>query len=108
MSRRLITVTAAASGAVLALGLALAPASALTEAEISVLAGSCANCHGTDGRSPGTIPPIAGQAAPVLEAQLKAFKAKQTPGTTVMDRLASGYTDEQIAALARYFSQVKN
>lgn len=88
-------------------GLGVAPAHALTEADVSVLAGSCANCHGTDGRSPGGIPPIAGQAAPVLEAQLKAFKAKQIPNTTVMDRLAAGYTDEQIAALARYFSQIK-
>ena len=84
------------------------PAAAQSAADVSVLAGSCANCHGTDGRSPGPIASIAGKPESVLRDQLKAFKAETPPpGTTIMNRLAKGYTDEQIDALAKYFSQVK-
>jgi sulfide dehydrogenase cytochrome subunit len=73
-----------------------------------VLAGPCANCHGTDGRSPGVIPSIAGRPEAVLKAQLKAFKAETPPpGTTIMNRLMKGYTDEQIDALAKYYAQLK-
>lgn len=75
--------------------------------DVSVLAGACANCHGTDGRSPGSIPSIAGRPESVLKAQLLAFKSDTPPaGTTVMGRLAKGFSDDQITALAKYFSQI--
>jgi len=81
-------------------------AQAQTDAEASVLAGSCANCHGTGGVSPGSIPSIAGIPYRVLAAQLAAFKANEVPNTTIMNRLARGYSDEQLDALARYFSEL--
>jgi sulfide dehydrogenase cytochrome subunit len=83
------------------------PAAAQSPADIVVLAGSCANCHGTDGRSPGPIVSIAGRPEALLLGQLKAFKSDAPPaGTTVMSRLAKGYTDEQLAALARHFARI--
>lgn len=96
--------------AVLGLGAALItaqPAAAQSPADIAVLAGSCANCHGTDGRSPGPIVSIAGRPEALLLGQLKAFKSDTPPvGTTVMSRLARGYTDEQLAALAKHFAKI--
>ncbi len=83
------------------------PAAALTEEDISVLAGSCANCHGPGGRSPGPIASLAGRPEALLRAQLRDFKAGKIPNTTVMTRLSTGYTDEQLDALARYFSRLK-
>ncbi len=75
--------------------------------DVSLWAAACANCHGTDGRSPGSIPSIAGRPASVLEAQLLAFKSDTPPvGTTVMGRLAKGFSDDQISALALHFSQI--
>jgi sulfide dehydrogenase cytochrome subunit len=85
-----------------------APAMALTDEEVSVLAGPCANCHGTDGRSRGQIPSIAGRPETVLRAQLRDFKAGKIPNATVMTRLSTGYSDEQLDALARYFSSIKS
>lgn len=83
------------------------PAAAQTPADVAVLAGSCANCHGPDGRSPGQIVSIAGLPEAVLLAQLKAFKSDTPPpGTTVMNRLAKGYTDEQLSALAAHFAKI--
>jgi cytochrome c553 len=82
-------------------------AAAQSPADVVVLAGPCANCHGTDGRSPGQIVSLAGRPEALLLSQLKAFKSEAPPpGTTIMNRLAKGYTDEQIAALASYFSKI--
>ncbi len=37
---------------------------------------------------------------------MKAFKSETPPpGTTIMNRLAKGYTDEQIDAVADHFSR---
>lgn len=83
------------------------PANALSEDEVSVLAGTCANCHGTDGRSPGAIPAIGGQDYDILREQLLAFKAGEVEGATIMTRHATGYTDEELDALARYFSEIE-
>lgn len=75
--------------------------------DASILAGSCFNCHGTDGRSNGAIPSIAGRPQLALKNQLMAYKSEQPPvGTTVMTRIAKGYSDKEIDALALYFSQV--
>lgn len=73
---------------------------------LQVLAGACANCHGTDGRLGGAIPAIAGRPAGILEAQLLAFKRGEQPNATVMTRHAAGYSDAELAALAAYFSSL--
>jgi cytochrome c553 len=72
-----------------------------------ILAGSCANCHGTDGRSPGSIPSIAGVPYAVLQAKLEAFKTNPAPDATVMPRLMRAYDAAQIEQLARYYSDMK-
>jgi cytochrome c553 len=41
-----------------------------------------------------------------LETTLADFKSGKRPGT-VMNRLAKGYTDDEIKALAAYFAQMK-
>ena len=72
-----------------------------------MLAGSCFSCHGTEGRyGEDSIPAIAGRPAEILEAQLLAFRNDEVPGTTIMNRLAKGYTDEQIGLLAWYFAGI--
>jgi len=79
----------------------------LTPADIAVLAAPCASCHGTDGRSPGPMVSIAGRPEPLLKAQLRAFRSDTPPpGTTVMDRLARGYSLEQLDALAHHFASL--
>ena len=73
--------------------------------DVSLMAGNCLNCHVSDIKSATSIPVIAGKPEAVLKAQLLAYKSDQTPaGTTIMNRLAKGYSDDEIAALAAYFS----
>jgi sulfide dehydrogenase cytochrome subunit len=85
-----------------------AQAQSLSPQDTAVLAGSCANCHGTDGRTKGSIPPLAGRPAATIQALLKAYKSDTPPpGTTIMNRLVKSYSDEQIEALAKYFAAIK-
>lgn len=69
-------------------------------------AANCFNCHGTEGRFNSAIPSIAGRDKEFLLETLKAYKAGTKPAT-IMNQLAKGYTDEEIAVLADYFSRVK-
>ncbi|MCW5714734.1 MAG: c-type cytochrome [Bauldia sp.] len=72
--------------------------------EAAVLAAACFNCHGPEGVGQGPIPAIAGMPAEQLVAMLNAFKANEVPGATIMGRLARGYDDAEIAAIAAYFA----
>ena len=75
--------------------------------DVSVLAAACANCHGPAGRSTTAIPPLAGQPEAHLRQQLHAFKNNPPAHTTVMDRLVAELSDEQLDALAQYFSATR-
>lgn len=70
----------------------------------SMLASTCFNCHGPEGVGPGPIPSIAGIPADRMVAMLSAFKADEVPGATIMGRIARGYDDAEIAAIAAYFA----
>ncbi len=64
------------------------------------VAANCANCHGTDGRSRGAIPSLAGRDKGGLVRQMR-------EASTIMQQLARGYTDAEIEAAAAYFAAQK-
>jgi cytochrome c553 len=70
------------------------------------LAAACANCHGTNGMSQPGMPNLAAQQRAYLVQQMQDFRAGKRPAT-IMHQIAKGYTDEQIDALATYFSAQK-
>jgi cytochrome subunit of sulfide dehydrogenase len=67
------------------------------------LAASCANCHGTDGRSVGGIPELAGMSKGKMLGLLNEFRSGAKPAT-IMHQISRGYTDEQLALIAEYFA----
>jgi sulfide dehydrogenase cytochrome subunit len=67
------------------------------------LAATCANCHGTNGRARGDMPPLAGVSAERLSTLLSAYKSGAQTGT-IMQQIAKGYTDEQIRLIAAFFA----
>ena len=69
----------------------------------TMLSISCAACHGTDGKSPGSIPSIGGKSSDFIATALRQFSTGEWP-STVMGRHATGYTDEEIQLIADYFA----
>ncbi len=66
---------------------------------------TCMGCHGVNGKSPGSIPSIAGQSASALAAKLLAYREGGQKGT-IMNRIAKGYTDAEIKAVAEFFAAI--
>ena len=67
----------------------------------------CVSCHGMKGQTANTEwPNLAGQHAAYLQKQLRAFR-DGTRDSINMNTIVAGYTDEQIEALAAYYSQLQ-
>jgi len=99
------TLIACATALPLLAGSALAQQDADARAA-QVLAGNCANCHGTTGNALGAMPSLAGQPKAQIVEQLTAFRDGKRPAT-IMHQLAKGYTDQQIELIADHFSRQK-
>jgi cytochrome subunit of sulfide dehydrogenase len=89
-----------------ALGLAAvligAAVPALAELAAPPGAAACSGCHGA--RTATIIPSLQGQAPDAIVAAMQAFRTGVRPAT-VMDRIAKGFTDEEIRAIAAWASQ---
>ena len=93
----------------LALMISAAPAlaeNAFSGQQTAWRAAACANCHGTDGRLAGAIPAIANRPASALESQIVGFKHDENSRATVMNRIAKGYSDDELRALAEHFATI--
>ncbi|MDE0306342.1 MAG: c-type cytochrome [Albidovulum sp.] len=95
MARHLYALTVAA--------LLWSAAAVAAERKGSILAASCFTCHGSGGVSPGEIPSIAELDAETLLAMLEAFRNGEAE-STIMTRIAKGYSDAEIEALAVYLA----
>lgn len=72
------------------------------------LAATCANCHGSEGKAAEGQPmmKLAGLEQKYISDQMRAFREGQRQAT-VMHQLAKGFTNDQIDAIAAYFSSRK-
>lgn len=69
-----------------------------------MLAQSCMACHGTRGTSTEqAVPTIGGQTEQYLSTSLKAYREARRP-STIMERIAQGYTTKELDAMAAYFA----
>jgi len=81
-------------------------AAPITAAAAANMGNNCFTCHGPDGRSPGSIPSLNGQSAEAVVKSMQEFKSGAR-ASTVMGRQAKGYSDAEIAAIAKYISSFK-
>jgi sulfide dehydrogenase cytochrome subunit len=89
-------------------GLLLGTAHLSAALTATMLADTCAGCHGTDGASAGpATPSIAGNSETYLVDTMKAFKSGERPGT-VMGRIAKGYSEEEFKLMASVFAKQPN
>lgn len=99
------------AAALLAGGLAAGVASAQDAGALQVRswAATCANCHGTDGKSVALdsgLLGLAGLDKAYIVDQLNAFRDGKRPAT-VMHQIVKGYTPAQLDAIAAYFAARK-
>ena len=91
----------------IALSAAFAQAADNTRA-LDLIRRECSSCHGPRGISVGpTFPNLAGQQAPYLEAQLKAFRDRSRAdphAQAFMWGMAAQLTDDTIKEMAGYFA----
>lgn len=77
----------------------------LSGASGAMLAASCNGCHGPDGVSVGPgIPSIGGQSVDYMVSIMQGFAKGEVP-STIMGRIAKGYTADEIKNMAAYYSK---
>ena len=73
-----------------------------SQAEVRLLAAACSGCHRRV-RTEASFPQIYGRPAVEIREALLAFKTGKREGT-VMNRIAKGYSIDEIGLLADYFA----
>jgi sulfide dehydrogenase cytochrome subunit len=97
----------AVSAAIALFGLTVSGASVAEIASSEALAVTCAGCHGTNGVSNGpATPTIAGMSATYIADTMEKYKSGDHY-STIMGRIAKGYSTEEFAAMGEYFSKQK-
>ena len=74
-------------------------------AEAPAGASSCAGCHSAASGS-GAMRALDGMPAAEIIARMAAFKSGGSPAT-IMDRIAKGFTEEEIRAIATWYTAQK-
>ncbi|MDP3482022.1 MAG: c-type cytochrome [Sulfuricella sp.] len=101
MTKRWSILALAASTLAMSTAVIAAPASP------AMLSHACAGCHGTSGASAGpSMPALAGQSKVAVVESMQGFKSGERP-SSVMGRLAKGYTDADFDAMGEFFSKQK-
>ena len=73
----------------------------------TMLADTCAGCHGTDGNSVGpATPTIAGMSAAYFKDTMEAYQSGDRK-STIMGRIAKGYTKDEIKLMGDHFAALE-
>ena len=86
-----------------AIGIALLATAAVASAEPPAGAASCSGCHPASARVASPVPRLAGFDRAAIVRAMQDFRSGQRAGT-VMDRIAKGFTDEEIQAIAAWLA----
>jgi cytochrome subunit of sulfide dehydrogenase len=78
----------------------------LTVAATPPGAAACLGCHGTAVDGSAVPPPLASLTAEQIVTAMQAFRSGARTAT-VMDRIAKGFSDEEINAIAQWYARSK-
>ena len=81
-----------------------APAAGLADAPPG--AAACSGCHASAKSTDTTVSRLTGRDAATIVTAMQGFKSGQLPGT-VMGRIAKGFTDDEIKAIAAWYGAQK-
>jgi cytochrome subunit of sulfide dehydrogenase len=89
-----------------AIGLGSIAAAVIAAAEPPAGAAACSGCHPTSTHVTSPVVRLAGLDRAAIVRAMQEFRSGQRAGT-VMDRIAKGFTDDEIQALAAWFAAQK-
>ena len=89
-----------------AIGVASIAAAVAASAEPPAGAAACSGCHPASPRVTSPVPRLAGVDRAAIVRALLEFRSGQRPAT-VMDRIAKGFTDDEIQAIAAWLAAQK-
>jgi cytochrome subunit of sulfide dehydrogenase len=86
-----------------AIGSLVIVAAAVASAEPPAGAASCSGCHPASSRITSPVPRLVGLDRAAIVRAMQDFRSGQR-AATVMDRLAKGFTDDEIQAIAAWYA----
>jgi sulfide dehydrogenase cytochrome subunit len=86
-----------------AIGFASIAAAVVASAEPPAGAASCSGCHPVSPRVTSPVVRLAGLERTAIVQAMQDFRAG-TRAATVMDRIAKGFTDEEVQAIAAWYT----
>ncbi len=86
-----------------AIGVASIAAVAVASAEPPAGAAACSGCHPASTRVTSPVPRLAGLDRAAIVKAMQDFRSGQR-ASTVMDRIAKGFTDAEIQAIATWYA----
>ena len=89
-----------------AIGFVSIAATAVASAEPPAGAAACSGCHPASTRVTSPVPRLAGRDSAAIVKAMQDFRSGARAGT-VMDRIAKGFTDEEIQAIAAWYATQK-
>jgi cytochrome c553 len=89
-----------------AVGVLSIAAAAAVSAEPPAGAASCSGCHPSSARVASPVPRLAGLDRAAIVRAMQEFRAGTRTGS-VMDRIARGFTDQEIQAIAAWYAAQK-
>jgi cytochrome c553 len=87
-----------------AIGLASIAAALTVSAEPPAGAAACSGCHPSSARVTSPVPRLVGRDRAEIVRAMQEFRAGTRTGT-VMDRIARGFTDAEIQAIAAWYAE---
>jgi cytochrome subunit of sulfide dehydrogenase len=86
-----------------AIGASLIAVAVVASAEPPAGAASCSGCHPASTRVSSPVPRLVGTDRAAIVRAMQDFRSGQR-AATVMDRLAKGFTDDEIQAIAAWYA----
>jgi cytochrome c553 len=68
---------------------------------------SCSGCHPSARTADAAVPRLVGRTPADIIAAMQAFKSGQVP-STVMERIAKGFSDDEVKAIAAWYGAQKD
>ena len=69
-------------------------------------AAACSGCHPSSARGPSPVARLAGRDRAEIVKAMQEFRSGER-SATVMDRIAKGFTDDEIQAIAAWYAEQK-